>query len=207
MLQEIILPDQENPYGWWNTFWINQPNRFGAPSSEITDLIDKLHTKRFASAVDIASGNGRYALHMASIGIPTHAIELTQSGIDLIKRNAASKGLDVTVEKNDFLLLCQQRREYDLVVCSGLLEEIPQKRHMALIQGMRNWMSNKGTLILKFCPEIFGRGNLVDTNEICRHILQSGLAISYSRESSEMKVGRAGTLLRTATIVGMLEGE
>lgn len=69
---------------WWERFWKSAQYNFGSPRAE---LIQEFKTYRDRNkdkelkAIDIGSGNGRYALELAKIGYETFALELTKSGL------------------------------------------------------------------------------------------------------------------------------
>lgn len=194
------FPPSSNPIAWWEEFWKNRSTQFGPPSDEVLNLIPHPKTAISNNAIDIGSGNGRYALELSKIGYKTSALEITKSGSKIIQQSAAEQKLSINIITADFLEISSKNNSYDLIVCSGLLEEIPKSTHSKAILGFSNWLKIKGILIIKYCSEIFGRGELVNTEEIKNSLTRNKFQIDYIRESPNLKIGRSGNLLRTTTI-------
>lgn len=153
---------------WWERFWKSAQYNFGSPRAE---LIQEFKTYRDRNkdkelkAIDIGSGNGRYALELAKIGYETFALELTKSGCELINKAAHAKRLNIGVIQGD-VLDNKIDTTYDLVVSSGLVEEIPLQQHPGLIANIKAYCKEGGLLVLKYCLEISERGRTVSENSI-----------------------------------------
>jgi ubiquinone/menaquinone biosynthesis C-methylase UbiE len=147
---------------WWENFWQQHPDGYGSPRESLLNFAqDFLLHHPHATAIDIASGDGRYALPLAKIGYQVDATEYTQSGVDLIKKRALQSGMQVHVFQNDFTKETFHKKQYDLVFCSGLLEEIDSRYHVSSIKKFMRWTKPGGLNIIKYCVWIHGRGDLV----------------------------------------------
>lgn len=199
------LPDSQNLHGWWESFWDQRTEPFGPPSKNLMPFISDEVAKRQSktlSAVDIASGNGRYAVPMARLGCQVTALEWTECGIDQIRALALKEGVSVQVEKSDYTRSCHEKRTYDLVVCSGLLEEIDPKHHLDVARGFAAWTAPKGISVIKYCLELEGRGVLVESGLVERVFRDSEMEIVFSNEQENMKTSQAtGMGSRTGTVI------
>lgn len=147
---------------WWEKFWQEHPQGYGGPRKSLLNFAKKYFlTHPNSTAVDVGAGDGRYALSLARMGYKVDAIEYAQSGVNLIKKRAQALKVKINAFQGDFTKMVSNRRQYDLVFSSGLLEEIPSKHHVASIKKFINWTKPGGLNITKYCVWIKGRGNLV----------------------------------------------
>jgi cyclopropane fatty-acyl-phospholipid synthase-like methyltransferase len=189
----------ENP-SWWDKFWGDDTHcGFGSPSEGLLRWIPAAAPN--ACAVDVASGNGRYACELYSRGYRTTALELSRSGASRIEETAARLGLEVTTEVGDFLQLSQTPRAYDIVMCSGLLEEIPLDAYGAAIRGLYRWASPGGIVINRYCLEITGRGVFAENGHVPSLYQGFDWTILHQEELLTPKMSKGGFEIRHGTVV------
>ncbi len=192
---------------WWECFWYDPAKNFGPPRKELIDLVVREgYRKEKLTVVDVASGDGRYAISLAKAGCEVEAVELTTTGVERIKKNASETSVTVGTTQGDFLQLSEENRQYDVVVSSGFLEELnTPSDQIKAIKGLQQWTKPNGLLVLKFCLEIKDRGirtqdnfaiNFFDLNEweIIQHEADLQLRDSIAPIDFENK-------LRTETII------
>ena len=65
---------------WWNQFWADKSKNYGVPNKELLRYAKQFidNQEQELTAVDIASGNGRYAIELAKMGYKTDAIVATK---------------------------------------------------------------------------------------------------------------------------------
>ncbi len=152
---------------WWDDFWKDSRHSFGAPTQTLISYAKILkNNKSQITAIDVGSGNGRYAVPLAKLGYKTSAIEISQSGINRIIEYAKIENVKVNAEKADFVDVCAQRRKYDLVLSSGLIEVIHKKDQVRAIEGLISWVKPGGVIILKYCNEIGDVGEVVKVDAL-----------------------------------------
>jgi SAM-dependent methyltransferase len=194
-------PAPGNPEGWWTRFWGDRTQDFGPPSDRVLDLIASVvRACPKGRAVDVGTGNGRYALPMAAAGLEVTAIDLAPTALERVTQAARNLGLHIRVEQGDFLQLCENVRSFQLVVSSGLLEELPASKQRSALHGFVRW-SDGGWNIVKYCLEIEGRGQLVADGLVPAFYEELGWDVQLVRENKAMKPSRAGIVLRTGTVV------
>jgi SAM-dependent methyltransferase len=195
-------PDPSRPAEWWDGFWSLSDQDFGPPSERVLEWAqDGIAARGSATAADVASGNGRYAVPLARMGYAVTAVEFAPSGAARIREAAAAHDVSVAVEHGDFLELGTQTRSFDLVLSSGLLEEIPPDTHRQVLEGYARWTAPGGRNIVKYCLEIEGRGHLVQGRLVPDFYERLGWDLRLVRENQVMKPSRAGLVLRTGTVV------
>jgi SAM-dependent methyltransferase len=80
------------------------PPLFGKhPDTKVMDLARSLGAPADVRVLDIGAGTGRNTLPLARAGFPTDAVELSPDLADILKRDAASEGLSVTLYRGDIL--------------------------------------------------------------------------------------------------------
>ncbi|MBC7405879.1 MAG: class I SAM-dependent methyltransferase [Candidatus Parcubacteria bacterium] len=141
----------------YSDIWTGNPDGFGSPSKDILGYILEGVTQS-RTLVDIASGNGRYAIELArNPKLVVTAIEISSTGRDLIDRRAKEEGLVVTAIQAD-ILTYTECNQYDLVVSSGLLEELENVKDQAdAIKKMQSMVKPEGRIILRYCLKISNR--------------------------------------------------
>ena len=203
-------PNPKDLKGWWERFWSDRQVPFGGPSRNLLPVISaEILSRKGAtlSAVDIGSGNGRYAIPMAELGCSVTALEWTKSGADRVQEMSNNKSVHVDIDRVDYTEACLDHREYDLVVCSGLLEEIDSADHINAITGFARWTSRGGLAVIKYCLELEGRGQLVDAGLTESVLRDQGMHIVSVREEKTMKTSAATKMgIRTGTVIARQPG-
>ncbi len=164
--------------GWWNEFWDDRDRNFGSPRSGLIDTVVAHARKQadggVARVADVGSGNGRYAVPFAKLGLSTTAIEMSPTACELIRSRATSEGVprhSLSIVNADVLALDAQDSlvppdSYDVVFSSGLLEEIGEESQERAARNMARLVRCGGLLVLKYCLEIDGRGVTVKEDSV-----------------------------------------
>lgn len=124
--------------------------------------------------LEITSGNGRYAIALASslaqnlkksnleIQKPQiTALEISTVGADLIRQRAIKQNLDLEIICRDFLQIdlenSSDKVKFDRVFSSGFLEEIEPCEQIPAVKKMLELTKPNGIIICKYCLFISGR--------------------------------------------------
>jgi hypothetical protein len=157
---------------------------------------------RVNTAVDLGSGNGRYAIALAKRGFRTDSIEWTHSGIAESMKNCNDHGVEISCQRADFLRVAHEHRKYGLVLSSGLLEELPREAHAYAVRGHLDWARSTGIVAIKYCVEIVGRGELVDPELVPTLFKEQGATILHHSVDPTLKRSKSNMIIKTATIIG-----
>ena len=160
----------------YNSIWLNFPEGFGLPRpSLILEYLKDLPPN--GTILEIASGNGRYAIALASslaqnlkksnleIQKPQiTALEISTVGADLIRQRAIEQNLDLEIICGDFLQIDSENLEnssdkvqFDRIFSSGFLEEIEPCEQIPAVKKMLELTKPNGIIICKYCLFISGR--------------------------------------------------
>jgi SAM-dependent methyltransferase len=116
--------------------WSREPNQFVA--AELADLPP-------GTAVDLAAGEGRNAIWLASRGWSATAVDFSQVALDKGARLAAQAGIDVTWVRAD-ATAWQPPEPVDLVVVAYL--QLPAEDRRQAVRGAGRMLAPGGTLLL-----------------------------------------------------------
>jgi SAM-dependent methyltransferase len=128
--------DWDERYAASELVWSREPNQFVA--AELADLPP-------GTAVDLAAGEGRNAIWLASRGWTATAVDFSQVALDKGARLAADAGIDVTWVCAD-ATYWQPDAPVDLVVVAYLQVPAPDRRRA--VRGAVSMLSPGGTFLL-----------------------------------------------------------
>jgi SAM-dependent methyltransferase len=195
----VSLEGNEN---WWDKFWEDDKfPGFGLASPSLLKHLPILEVSDSFIAVDIASGDGRYAIELAKRGFKVIALELTRSGVNRIRESAKILNFDIDIIQGDILNTNCPVDGCDVTLCSGLFEEIPSSVYSAVVDNFVCWTKPGGILITRYCLFIEGRGLLIEDGLIPNIIASGPWDILYSKELNKPKISKAGFLLRHGTVI------
>ena len=116
--------------------WSREPNQFVA--AELAELPP-------GRAVDLAAGEGRNAIWLASLGWSATAVDFSQVALDTGERLARSAGLDVTWVRAD-ATTWRPPEPVDLVVIAYL--QVPADARRRAVRGAVESLAAGGTLLV-----------------------------------------------------------
>jgi SAM-dependent methyltransferase len=132
----VDAEDWDDRYAASELVWSREPNQFVA--AELADLPP-------GTAVDLAAGEGRNAIWLASRGWSATAVDFSQVALDKGARLAADAGIDVTWVCAD-ATTWQPPAPVDLVVVAYL--QLPSDDRRRAVQGAARMLAPGGTLLL-----------------------------------------------------------
>ena len=127
---------------WWTVEgsyenWIGtrEPPLFGAePDALVWTLSSEAADPTTHPVLDIGAGTGRNALALARRGHPVDAVESTPKFAELIRADVDREALNVRVIESDvFAELDELRRDYQLIVLSGLVTDFRTPQQLRVI--------------------------------------------------------------------------
>jgi len=144
----------------YNSIWREYENGFGPPNNQILDFIyDVAKEKDKLRVVDVASGNGRYAIQIAKKGYGSVlALDISSEGCKIIEKEKNKLKLtNLKIVNLDFLKF-NSTQKYDIVICSGLIEEFEDETlRIEAIKKLQSITKSPGRLIIRACLFISNR--------------------------------------------------
>jgi len=146
---------------WWDKFYSDRdkPVPFFTDKPDET-LVALLESGRFSSgkALDLGSGPGRNALHLAAQGFRVDAVDLSGEAVAWGRERAAERGLDVQFVCGDAFTLppVALPGPYDLVYDSGCLHHLAPHRRISYLRLLERVVAPGGL----FAVTCFARGEM-----------------------------------------------
>lgn len=124
------MPSRER----YNRIYSENERQFGAEPEQIVKDILKYRTE--GTALELGAGQGRNALFLAEKGFTVTATDFSEVGIEAIRKSAAEKNLNVTVELAD-LRTFEAAGNFDVVACTFVLHHLSPEEAVRSINMMR----------------------------------------------------------------------
>lgn len=167
-------------YGGGEYVWSVTPNQF---------VEQHLAALPAGVAIDLAAGEGRNAVWLASLGWRVIAVDFSQAGLDKLVRLADSHGVvDVIEPVLADALIYKPAELVDLVVLSYL--QLPPEEQQVVLQHAATWLRPTGTLFVV----AHDRSNVEHG-----HGGPSSVEVCYDLEATMESL--AGLSIRTAAVV------
>lgn len=129
--------DWDRRYEASELLWTAEPNRF---------LVREVEALRPGRALDLAAGEGRNAVWLASRGWDVLAVDFSRVGLVKGRRLAEAGGVNVTFELADVRTYRPVFRGYDLVAVMYL--HLPWKDMASVLRGAAGAVAPGGTFLL-----------------------------------------------------------
>src|SRR5262245_35251828 len=103
---------------------------------------------RSGSALDLGTGPGTQAIHLARRGFAVTATDISEAAILLAREKAQKHGLEITWEQDD-ILATRLDRQFDLIFDRGLFHVIAPERRRNYVTIVSGLLKTGGYLFLK----------------------------------------------------------
>jgi cyclopropane fatty-acyl-phospholipid synthase-like methyltransferase len=100
------------------------------------------------SALDLGTGPGSQAIHLAQRGFGVTATDISGTAIRAAREKAAARGLNITWEEDD-ILDTRLDRQFDLIFDRGCFHVLPPERRQEYVRIVGNLLKTGGYLFLK----------------------------------------------------------
>lgn len=206
----------------WRLFWEThrepESGVYGPANSVLLEYARRFtEHKAGLSALDVGCGDGRYTIPLASMGYTVTAVDKSEVAIQRLKERVSvfDPSLQINTENADIFDIINRKRFYDLIVCSGFIEEIPQGKHKELILGLQKWTKFSGMNILRYVIEkkfsLDGEADVVSDHNYLENLYNDWDILRSEIEPNfrQAKVGRVingqmiNRFFRAATIVAI----
>lgn len=139
----------------WDKRWQTEEGRADwlRPNEDVSILISKLQRQAPLKALDLGCGVGRHALAFARAGFETHAMDLSQSGLDQLKNSAEANGLEVSTHLAPMTELPFADQSFDYVLSFNVIYHgdpaIVQKAISEIARVLKPGGHYQGTMLSK----------------------------------------------------------
>jgi len=87
-------------------------------------------------ALDIGCGEGRNAIYLAEMGLDVDAFDISETGIDKLKRIAVEKGVKVKAWVQDLTSYVFDNK-YDVIICHGVLHLVEKHDWQIMVKDIK----------------------------------------------------------------------
>ena len=134
------------PRSWDEAYQSSPPWDIGEPQPAIAALADA--GSLTGTVLDVGCGTGEHAMLAARFGCTAHGVDISPLAIEIARRKAAERGLDVTFHVADALHLETLGLTFDTVIDSGLFHVFDDAERIAYVASLRRVMVSGGRLSL-----------------------------------------------------------
>lgn len=134
----------------YNEYYDGEGLAFGeAPSPELSLLLKRKPHR--GKALDLGAGDGRNSLYLAQLGFLVTAVDVSEVGLDKLKRAARERKVEDKIEtlEADVRKLSLPRKEFDLIVAETVFDHIPAEEIESLFQRTAGWLRRSGSVYIK----------------------------------------------------------
>ena len=148
----------------WNSKYTTEEYIFG--KEPISFLKDNVHLLPKGKALDIAMGEGRNGVYLATQGFQVIGLDISEKGLQKAKQLAAEHGVTITTRVVDLEAYQLEKNAYDTILCTYYLQHslFPQIKD-ALKRGGMVLVETYTIEHLKYRPT-FRKKYLIQTNEL-----------------------------------------
>jgi tellurite methyltransferase len=112
---------------------VENESSYGKPGKVVELIPSYLES---GTVLDLGAGDGRHALFLASKGFEVKAIDISEAGLEKLKRFAEAQKLSVKTEHED-LSSWSIDQDYDVMVSTSILQHLPTKQAMRILEEMK----------------------------------------------------------------------
>jgi cyclopropane fatty-acyl-phospholipid synthase-like methyltransferase len=103
---------------------------------------------RSGSALDLGTGPGTQAIHLARRGFAVTATDISEAAIRLASEKAQKEGLEITWKQDD-ILDTRLDRQFELIIDRGLFHVLAPERRQDYVRTVSGLLKTGGHLFLK----------------------------------------------------------
>jgi len=129
--------DWDRRYTEVENLWSAKPNRF---------LVAEVRDLEPGRALDLACGEGRNAIWLASLGWRVEGVDYSRVAIEKARARAEREGVEVAFSEGDLVEYEPEPSAYDLVLLLYL--HLPAEEHRAVLRRAARSLAPGGTLVV-----------------------------------------------------------
>ncbi|MBP0450378.1 methyltransferase domain-containing protein [Kitasatospora sp. RG8] len=156
LLDRLFLPEADRwtdgASDWWDAFYADRtadrPFFVPKPDENLVSYLDRGLLAAPGRVLDLGSGPGRNAVHLASLGFEVDAVDLSPTAVAWARERAAEAGADVRFHCGNIFDVELPHRQYDLVYDSGCLHHLPPHRRISYLALLDRVLAPGGLLVV-----------------------------------------------------------
>jgi tellurite methyltransferase len=123
----------------WDERWRDERQRdmWQAPDSRVRDVVGELRRRHVRDVLDLGCGIGRHALYLAAEGFNVTGTDASPAGIEEAQSTAERRGLEVSLQVQDFLDLSLPDQSFDYVLAWNVAYHGDRNVAAVVLDGVR----------------------------------------------------------------------
>lgn len=152
----------------------NKEEKWLIPCVESPYLAERWTSLGFNRFLDIGCGLGRHSVYMAEKGFNVTALDLSEYGVDHLKKWADEKGLNVNTVVSDMLKLPFEDNSFDCIMAYNVIYHTDGEGFSSIMKEIKRVLKPGGELFLTLISKgtwsyVYSMGTVVDSNTILRN--------------------------------------
>lgn len=152
----------------------NTEQKWLLPCVESPYLAERWTGLSFNKFLDIGCGLGRHSIYMAEKGFNITALDLSEYGVDHLKKWADEKGLNINTVVSDMLKLPFDDNSFDCIMAYNVIYHTDGEGFKNIMKEIRRVLKPGGELFLTLISKgtwsyVFSKGKVIDENTILRN--------------------------------------
>lgn len=152
----------------------NKEEKWLIPCVESPYLAERWTSLGFNKFLDIGCGLGRHSIYMAEKGVNVTALDLSEYGVDHLKKWAYEKGLNVNTVVSDMLKLPFEDNSFDCIMAYNVIFHTDGEGLVQIVNEIKRVLKPKGEFFVTLLSKghwsyVASAGTVIDKNTIIRN--------------------------------------
>jgi len=152
----------------WEKIYAKEGEVFSEPLPKIIEASKLFKKREYNKILDLGCGTGRHSIYLAQQGFFVYAIDISRTGIEILKKNAKAKNLkNIQYKIYDMTKIPYEDNFFDAIICvftmgHGLLNDAKKT-----IDEIFRVSKPKGIVITEFMSvkdKTYGKGKKIEKN-------------------------------------------
>ncbi len=152
----------------------NREEKWLIPCVESPYLAERWASRGFNKFLDIGCGLGRHSVYMAEKGFNVTALDLSEYGVNHLKKWVCEKGLNINTVVSDMLKLPFEDSSFDCIMAYNVIFHTDGEGFTQIVNEIKRVLKAKGEFFVTLLSKghwsyVASTGTIIDQNTIIRN--------------------------------------
>lgn len=152
----------------WERIYKEKGELFSEVEPKIKKLAGIFKKKGYSKVLDLGCGTGRHSLFLANNGFFVYAIDISKTGIEILKRNAKKQGLkNISYKLHNITKIPYPNNFFDALICVFAMGHGTLSDAKKTINEIYRVLKPKGMVVTEFMSikdKTYGKGKKIEKN-------------------------------------------